>query len=177
MTRPEFSHRVPLEKLASRAQDYVLQADETERAALARRFDLLGIDRLEAQASVMKEGPGAGMTGRFHADVTQRCVVSGEPVQAHVDEALALRFEPLDPTRAEVELEEGALDVQPVEDGMIDIGEAVAQSLLLALDPYPRAPDAVLAQARALLLSEEAAAAAEAAGRAEASPFAKLKPS
>ncbi len=172
---PEFSHRIPLEKLSSRAQDHSLEADVAARAALAARFDLIAIDRLIAQVSVEKQGRGALLAGRLEADVVQRCALSGEPVPAHVAETLTLRFEPEQAEPGEIELEASALDVLAVEDGAVDIGEAVAQSLFLALDPYPRADEAVLARVRALILSEEEAEAAEADAKAKASPFAVLK--
>lgn len=37
-----------------------------------------------------------------------------------------------------------ALDEIPYTNGMLDLGEAAAEQLGLALDPYPRAPGAVL---------------------------------
>ena len=63
----------------------------------------------------------------------------------------------------------------PIEGRSIDLGEAAAQSLGLALDPYPRAGAEALAAARRRLLSEEAAAEREAAEKARANPFAVLK--
>jgi len=172
---PEFSHRIPLEKLSNRAQDHVLEADASAREALAARFDLMAVDRLVAHVSVEKQGRAALLSGRFEADVVQRCALSGEPVPAEVAETLALRFEPEDADPGEIELEAEALDVLAVEDGAVDIGEAVAQSLFLALDPYPRADEAALARVRALILSEEEAEAAQAEAKRKASPFAALK--
>jgi uncharacterized metal-binding protein YceD (DUF177 family) len=107
--------------------------------------------------------------------VVQSCVVSGEPVPAHVDEPLELRFEPLDEGRDEIELEADALDVMPVDGDAIDLGEALAQALAVALDPYPRAAPDVLAKARQLLMSEEEAEARAEAAKASANPFAALK--
>lgn len=176
MSGPEFSHRVPVDKLSPRAQPLALTAGAEARAALAARFDLISIDRLEATLELVRRGRGAEVTGRLEADVVQRCVVSGEPVPAHVRELLALRFEPPTEAEGDIELEAEALDTLPVEDGAIDVGEAVAQSLLLALDPYPRADEATLARVRAHLLSEEEAEARAEAAKAAASPFAKLKP-
>lgn len=172
---PEFSLRIPLEKLSGRATVQRLEADAKACAALARRFDLVAIERLVADVSVERQGAGAHLAGQFEADVVQRCVVSGEPVAAHVAQVLSLRFEPATAGTGEIELDESALDVLFVEDGAVDVGEAVAQSLFLALDPYPRADEAVLARARALLLSEDEAEAAEAAAKAAASPFSALK--
>jgi uncharacterized metal-binding protein YceD (DUF177 family) len=166
---------VQLAKLSPRPQDYPLVAPEEARAALAARFGLESIDRLEGALSVVRAGAGARASGRLVAEVVQSCVVSGEPVPAHVEEALDLTFEPIVETGDEVELDPQALDVMPVEGDAIDLGEALAQALAVALDPYPRASPEVLAKARRLLMSEEEAEAAEAASKAAANPFAALK--
>ncbi len=175
MSGGEWRVVVQLAKLSPRPQDYPLVAPEEARAALAERFDLDAIDRLEGSLAVVRAGEGARATGRLLADVVQRCVVSGEPVPAHVDEALELRFEPLEGDGEEVELDTNALDVMPVDGDAIDLGEALAQALAVALDPYPRASPEVLAEVRRLLLSEEEAEAQEAAAKAAASPFAALR--
>jgi uncharacterized metal-binding protein YceD (DUF177 family) len=166
---------VQLARLSPRPQDYPLVAPEAVRAALARRFGLQAIDRLEGRLAVVRAGEGARASGRLVADVVQSCVVSGEPVPAHVDEALELRFELPEADGAEIELEADALDVMPVENDTIDLGEALAQALAVALEPYPRAAPEVLAKVRHLLLSEEEADALEAAAKAAANPFSALK--
>ena len=175
MSGGEWRVVVQLAKLSPRPQDYPLVASDTVRAALAARFGLEAIDRLEGQLAVVRDGAGARATGRLVADVMQSCVVSGEPVPAHVDEPLELRFELLDAARDEIELEADALDVMPVEGDAIDLGEALAQALAVALDPYPRAAPEVLAKVRRRLLSEEEAEAQAAAAKAAANPFAALK--
>jgi uncharacterized metal-binding protein YceD (DUF177 family) len=166
---------VQLAKLSPRPQDYPLVAPNDVREALAARFDLAAIRRLEGSLAVVRAGAGARATGRLVADVVQHCVVSGEPVPAHVDELLDLRFEPLESEGEEIELEADALDVMPVDGDAIDLGEALAQALAVALDPYPRAAPEVLARARRLLMSEEEAEAQAAAAKASANPFAVLK--
>jgi uncharacterized metal-binding protein YceD (DUF177 family) len=171
----EWQVTVQLAKLSPRPHDFALAASEPVRAALAKRFGLEAIGRLEGNLAVVRAGAGAKATGRLVADVVQSCVVSGEPVPAHVEEALDLRFEPLDEGREEIELEADALDVMPVEGDAIDLGEALAQALAVALDPYPRAAPEVLAKVRRLLMSEEEAEAQEAAAKAAANPFAALK--
>jgi uncharacterized metal-binding protein YceD (DUF177 family) len=171
----EWSVLVQLVRLSPRAQEYPLSAPEAARAALARRFGLQRIDRLEGQLAVLRAGEGARATGRLVADVVQTCVVSGEPVPAHLNEPLDLRFEAVDPDAVEIELEPDALDVMPVEGDAIDLGEAIAQALAVALDPYPRASPEVLAKVRGLLLSEEEAEAQAEADKAAGNPFSVLK--
>jgi uncharacterized metal-binding protein YceD (DUF177 family) len=176
MTTREFSRSVALARLSSRPQAHHLIADEAARAALATRFGLQSIGRLEAWLDVGRSRDGAELKGRLVADVVQTCIVSGEPVPAHVEEELALRFEPADDGREELEVESGALDILPTEGESIDLGEAVAQSLALARDPWPRAAPELLEKARRHLTTEaEAEARTEADKKAE-DPFAKLRP-
>lgn len=172
-----FSQKVALAKLSTNAQPVRIEAGEAARAALAQRFGLQSIGRLVADLEVARAGKGARVTGRFQADVVQSCIISGEPLPASVADDINLRFEPDAATPGqEVELEADALDVLPIDEESIDLAEAVAQSLLLALDPYPRAPDEVLARARKHLLSEEEAAEAEARAKTQSNPFSKLRP-
>ena len=58
-----------------------------------------------------------------------------------VDEPIAFRLLP--PGR---EPQDGPEDLDEIEspDGVADLGEAVTEELALALDPYPRAPNAAL---------------------------------
>lgn len=172
----EFTHPVALVKLSPRPQPHHLVAGEAARAALAARFDLQAIGRLEGWLDVARSGQGAELTGRLVADVVQSCIVSGEPVPAHVDEALSLRFEPDAGTADDVELESAALDVLPVDGDSIDLGEALAQSLLLALDPYPHASPEVLESVRRYLKTEADVEAQALADKQAANPFAKLRP-
>jgi uncharacterized metal-binding protein YceD (DUF177 family) len=174
MAARELSMPVPLARLGALAQDHMLEASAEQRAALARRFGIQSVDRLVARVAVERVPDGAWMSGRLEADVVQSCVVSGEPVPAHLVEELDLRFEPA-PEVPELELDPDALDVLHIEGDSIDIGEAVAQSLALALEPYPRADAETLASARRLLLSEEEAEALAAGEKAAASPFARLR--
>lgn len=172
----KWHQRVPLARLSVRAQPLRLVADAEERAALAERFGFASLDRLEATLDLSRTPAGARVVGRLQADVVQSCVVSGQPLPVSVDSEMAVDFIPFDsPGGDEVELSADALDTMAIEDDAIEPGEAVAQSLLLALDPWPRAPDADLVAARAHLLSEEEAEARHATEKAAASPFAVLK--
>ena len=61
--------------------------------------------------------------------------------------------------REEVELDEGELDEIPFEGHLFDLGEAVAQSLALAIDPYAEGPNAERVRKEAGLLDEAASGA------------------
>jgi uncharacterized metal-binding protein YceD (DUF177 family) len=171
----EFSTAVALDRLSAAPAVYRLEADADARAALAQRFGLLTLDRLVAELAVRRSGDGALAEGWLDASAVQQCVVSLAPVPATVHEKLLFRFEAPAFDAAEVELEADDLDVLPVEGGVIDLGEAVAQSLYLALDPYPRARGHELENARGFLTEEAEAEAAQQAERAARNPFSILK--
>ncbi|HET8613694.1 MAG TPA: DUF177 domain-containing protein [Sphingomonas sp.] len=170
-TASEFARSVRLDTLGPEPRAIDIAADEGERAALARRFGLIAIDRLEARARVSRDGAAVRAEGRILADAMQSCVATGDPVPAHVDEPFALRFEPEAAAPEEVELGEGDLDVLPYSGGAVDLGEAAAQGFALALDPFPRSPRAEERLRAAGVRTEEEAE----AERREASPFAVLK--
>jgi uncharacterized metal-binding protein YceD (DUF177 family) len=154
---PEFSRRERLDAIGERERTVSIVATSDERAALAKRFGLLAIDRLSADFSIRRVALAAGIEARGHvvADVVQPCIATGEPVPAKIDESVILRFvDDNAPTTDEIELNEGDLDTLPIEDGAIDLGEAAAETLALALDPFPRSPDAETALKEAGVLGE-----------------------
>ncbi|UUR07237.1 YceD family protein [Sphingomonas glaciei] len=156
--------KLPLAKLRD-GQRVEYQADEAERAAVADRLDLLGLERLEAVLTLKAEGDRVRAEGQLRASVTQACVASGEPVPATVDAPIALLFmpEPSGTPDEEVELSAEDLDVIFHDGREIDLAAAVADELSLALDPYPRSARAEDALKEAGVLSEE-----------QAGPFAAL---
>ncbi len=169
----EFSRPVPIERLERAEFTEEISAAPEERAALARRFGLLSLDRLCATLRLERaEGEGLALvTGRFVAEVTQACVVTLEPVASRIEADMTLLFNletaPAAAPGGEVVVEPEAEEPpEPAGSSGIDLGEAVAQQLALALDPYPRALGAVLPE------SAEAGTPGETAAE---SPFAVLK--
>lgn len=150
--RNEFPRPVRVDRLAPGETMIPVAASADERAALARRFGLPAIESLTAELRLKRlpAGGGVRLRGRLVADVVQSCVVSLEPVPAHVEERFALVYAPERASRhsegGEIVLTIDEADPpEPIVDGVIDIGEAVAEHLALALDPFPRAPGAVFA--------------------------------
>ncbi|UFN50672.1 DUF177 domain-containing protein [Roseomonas sp. OT10] len=147
----EFSRPLVLSTVPEGGRRLTLSATAEERAALARRLDLVSLDRLDAEAEIRPErGPGGiyRVTGRMRAAVVQSCVVTLEPVPQEVEESLDWRVIPggtaeEDEGEAPEDMAEGPEDVEAA-GGVLDVGEALAQQLSLALDPYPRAPGAAL---------------------------------
>lgn len=156
MTPGEFSRPVRLDTIGEQPRAMRIEADEKERAALRRRFGLGALDRLEAELSVVRAGDDVIASGRMAANAVQSCIATGAPVPARIDEAFTLHFrlESEDGGVDEIELAEGELDVIFFQGAAIDVGEAVAQTLALALDPYPRAAGATDALGEAGVKSE-----------------------
>jgi uncharacterized metal-binding protein YceD (DUF177 family) len=177
---PEFSRPVAVDRIPDSGQFERLRATDAERSALARRFDVPEITALEAEAQLkrVEKGRGVALEVRFRADLVQTCVVTLVPVPQHVEETFTLRFLPADRVAAWEEAhrrmgDEGELMDPDAPDppetlvgNAIDIGEAVAEHLALAINPYPRAPGAAFAAPEAP--EPEAPA-------TRASPFAVLK--
>jgi hypothetical protein len=80
----------------------------------------------------------------MRARAVQACVVSLVDVAQDIDERVAMYFGGSSgPEFAADPLDDEAL-YEPIVGGAIDCGEAMAQVLATALDPYPRAPGARL---------------------------------
>jgi uncharacterized metal-binding protein YceD (DUF177 family) len=159
---PEFSRPVRVDTLTTTPRELSIGADEKERAALARRFELGGIERLSAEAALSRRGDEVTAVGSLSAAVSQSCVATGNPVPAEVEEEFSIVFRPQpqvsDPDE-EIELSGGEMDVVFYDGASIDLGEAVAETLSLSLDPYPRSPDADAALKEAGVKGEDEATA------------------
>lgn len=162
MSQPEFSRPVRIDTLGTARRDVRIEAEPQEREALARRFGIAAIEELSADLAISRNGDEIRATGRLGAQVVQSCVVTDAPVPARVDEPFDILFRP-QPAGVggdeEIELLESDMDVVFYDGGAVDIGEAVAETLSLSLDPYPRAPDAEAALKAAGVKSEEEAGA------------------
>ncbi|MHA1598659.1 MAG: YceD family protein [Alphaproteobacteria bacterium] len=151
---PEFSRRFDCNKLG--AVDYTIdtEASPEERAALATRLGLLELNELTVNAVIKPRRKGKiRLEGSFSATLKQACVVTLEPVESHI-EANFGRFysdkvkelwqgDEKEPNEEGQGLTEEPPD--PLDDGYLDVGEAVAEQLSLEIDPFPRRPDAEFA--------------------------------
>lgn len=165
MTASEFSRPVRLDQVGRLSASQHIEADESERSALARRFRLLTLDTLQADYALSTENGALTARGTLRASLAQPCVATGEPVPEQIDTPFAIRFlrETEQPEDEEVELSDEDCDTVFFQGDSIDMGEAVAETLSLALTPYPRSPDADAFLRDMGVLSEE-----------EASPFGAL---
>lgn len=161
--QPELSRRVQVRTLGPArpgtiALDTTVEAAAAECAALARRLDVPSVHSVQCRFRLS----GADSSGRvvgeglLQASLDQVCVATLDEFTATVTERFTVRFVPADqmPDRRSPVDEaggEGELALDPDEDddlpyvnGTLDLGEAAAEQLALALDPYPRKPGAAL---------------------------------
>jgi len=154
----EFARPQRIDTIGGEPRAVEIEADAQERAALAKRFDLIGIERLTGSFTIRRDAAGIVVEGRVAAAVTQACSITGDPLAATVDEPVALRFVPEeDAGQDEVELGDSDIDVIPYDGGAIDLGEVAAETMALALDPFPRGPNAEAKLKETGVLSEEQA--------------------
>jgi uncharacterized metal-binding protein YceD (DUF177 family) len=172
---PELSRPYSAARLSSDGEAFKFEANAAERAALAKRFELIDLPSFSAEGRISStdHGHGVRVEGVVRAEVVQACVVTLEPVPAKIEEPFVRNFT----DRSGTVNEETVLDMEqddppdPIVGGTVDIGEAVAETFGLALDPYPRAPGAALP-------GEDSPAAADVTNLSEKqreSPFSALK--
>jgi uncharacterized metal-binding protein YceD (DUF177 family) len=159
MAANEFSRPIEISRLPEGGTEMAIVATPAECAELARRFSLLALDRVEAALRLeWVAGRLLRLEAVLSAEVVQACVVTLEPVRSQIEDRFVLLYGPAAET-SDVMMREDEEVLEPIVDGRIDLGEAVAQQLSLAIDPFPRAPGA---------------AAPSVPGEGMASPFAAL---
>ena len=129
-----------------------IEAGPAAREAMA---DIAGLrEILSASASLdltLEKAGRVHVTGRVRARIGQTCVVSLDPIENDIDEAIDLIFAPPEqiPELADLVDEAAESDTEipdppePIVNGVIDLGRVATDALFLGIDPYPRKPDAV----------------------------------
>ena len=129
-----------------------LKPDAQTRAALAARLGLEALPELEADLEVRPWMDGCEVVGGFDGKVTQVCGVSLEPFTQTVSGDIDLRLAPEGSPHLPADLTVGgeievSLDTpdppEPLEGDTIDLMVIVGEHLALAIDPFPKRPDAV----------------------------------
>jgi uncharacterized metal-binding protein YceD (DUF177 family) len=167
----EFSRPVSVLRLGTDAMTYPVNATGEERAALARRFDLVSLDHFAAEVTLSRHGGDVRLAAEIVADIVQLCCLTLEPFASRmVDRSTLLYRRKAPPADLAVDDE----DYEVLVGDEIDIGDAVAQQLSLALDPFPRAPGAKIDEA--IISAPEIAVAGQLTMEAGAPrrPFAEL---
>jgi hypothetical protein len=139
---PELHRPVPVDEIAPQGEEIVVEASAAECAALALRFGLPGVISLRCRFRLNPDS-GRAVSGLGH--LRAPCVVTLEPFEALVEERFRVRFVP-EGTETDL-IDPEAEDEIPYANGVLDLGEASAEQLALALDPYPRkSPESPLVQ-------------------------------
>lgn len=133
---PEFSRLLQVDRVPRGGSFEKLAAGAKECEALAMRLKVPALHALEATLKATPwRGGGLKLEGELTADIDQVSVVSLKPFRSTVTFPL-LRY--YLPEGAVTDPEEDEAD--PIVAGHVDMGECVAETLALELDPYPREP-------------------------------------
>ena len=140
---PEYSHMFDLRQIND--VPLVVEPDEAARRRLAARFAITAIPAMRAKVQLTRDGERVTVTGRLTADIIQACRISAEDFPVSIDELVHLRFVPPgEEVRPDEEIELTADDCDEItyEGTAFDLGEALAQTLALAIDPFAEGPNA-----------------------------------
>jgi uncharacterized metal-binding protein YceD (DUF177 family) len=125
-----------------------LEADAAVRAAVATAAAVNEVPQLSASFDVARHGrDGLRVVGTVTARVRQTCVVTLDPIENEIAEAVDVVFVP--PSALGQAANEANLGVDAVDppealvDGVVDLGTVASEFLVLGIDPYPRKPGAV----------------------------------
>lgn len=100
------------------------------------------LPQLSAVFDLTRQGAGVHVAGKVSARVGQSCVVTLEPIERDVDEAVDLRFAPAPEAGTPPEPKAGEEPPEPLIGGKVDLGAIATEFLILGIDPYPRKSDA-----------------------------------
>jgi uncharacterized metal-binding protein YceD (DUF177 family) len=136
---PEFHRPLSLDRIGPQGLDLTVEANPAECAALTDRMNLPAVLALSCTYHLIRETRDIVLArGVLRARVTQVCVISLEEFDAPVEEVFQVRFVPSGEESDDIDPESD--DEIPFDANLIDLGEAAAEQLGLALDPYPRMP-------------------------------------
>ena len=142
-----FRRMISVTKIGDSGLAQTISASPADFANIAAYLDIAGVKTLTAEIALTRwRGKGVRLTGQLKADVVQNCVVTLDPIDAHIEAAFERRYLPPDKLEAETEDEQGIFVDPTAEDPPeplgheIDAGEILVEELSLNLDPYPRKP-------------------------------------
>lgn len=149
MAQPEFSHPVKVDSLPDKETNFKIEANPQERQALAERFGLVSLQSLMAEVTVCRRKKGRlyAVKGKMTASLTQQCVITLEPLNSDIACDFEVLFSEEEVEQEPEKLDELVIDMQDlpelIVEGIIDIGEVVAEQLSLEIDQFPRKDDAI----------------------------------
>ena len=142
----EFSRPLDVTRVPPQGCTETIAAEPQECAALAERFGLPAIHSLKAELKISRwRGEGLKFKGHLKADIEQTCVVSLEAFRSTLEDRFESYFLPAGSIGGADEATIEESDAEPFENGIIDMGEVVAEAMALAIDPYPKKPGVTFA--------------------------------
>jgi hypothetical protein len=142
------SFKVNVARLPQKGMPVTIEADEKQLAALAQEHGVLAVKNFRADLHVGSwKRNGVKVSGVVIADIVQTCVVTLEPLDAHVEEDVSALFLPDDSKLGRLGFEGGGeimLDAEGPDSpeifsgDIIDVGALAEEFLGLAIEPYPR---------------------------------------
>ena len=148
--KPELHRPVLVAEIGPAGLDSMVEASPAECAALARRMRVPAVLSFSCRFHLTRAVGGAiAARGRLLASVVRTCVVSLDDFETTLEEDFRVRFVPAGAETDNPDPE--AEDEIPFTGTVIDLGEAAAEQLALALDPYPRKPGAELPESEPAL--------------------------
>src|SRR4051794_15253948 len=121
---PAWSVPIHVDGVPESGRSYELTADASARAGLARQIGVDGIADLKTNLDVTRHGKGGlRVAGTVSATVQQTCVVTLEPLENEVEEALDVVFVPgpAEDTGG-VTLVDASDPPEPMVNGTVDLG-------------------------------------------------------
>ena len=169
MQAPVYAAPFDLLQLPEKGMEVRLEPTPKEREAIAAWLGILALESLSASVNLTRRGKDQyALEAHFEADVVQACVITLEPVPAHLKGEFQRAYRVVSRTLAKArEGEEGGEiglesdEPELIQSHEIDLAAPLLEELSLSLDPYPKRPGA------AFEVQEEASSPSE-------SPFAAL---
>jgi len=142
-----FHRYIDIESIPPKGKTLKIDAKEAEMAELAERFSLVSVKEFFAKITVrpLPKGEIFALEGKYEAKIVQNCVISLQPFESSVKGSVSRRFGSALPIEEDVEvlIEMDVEDPpEPLDEGRIDVAEAVAEEFGVNLDPFPRSQDA-----------------------------------
>jgi len=153
ITEQEWSHFFDVDDLGKEGrEELTISASEEECEDIARRINVLGIKDVTADLVIQRTNGAFYVTGNFKAIVTQECVVTLDPIETNLSDAVEGWYADKERTvsfaaakreregvksQGEVEILDESDDPEALIDGIIDLGELVTQHISLSVPSYP----------------------------------------
>ncbi|WP_099866247.1 YceD family protein [Pararhizobium haloflavum] len=149
-TTGPFAYKINVGHVSANPLTVKMEADMTEREALARDWGVSAVLDFAATFEVVRwKRDGVRLTGTVKCRVEQPCVVTLEPVVQNIEEPVSATFVPdgsklarmTDLSGGEIVIDAEGPDMpEPFAGDVIDAGAVAAEFAAMAIDRYPRKP-------------------------------------